>query len=102
MAYEGNDKDVMKADILSIIDMCEATGNRHLIWFKNLLYNHLDGIIAHAVYKISTGKIEGINNKIKTFRRRGYGYPDDEYFFLKVLDASRNRLPEEPLIPQVL
>lgn len=32
--------------------------------------------------------IEGINNKIKTLRQ-GYGYPDDEYFFLKIIDASR-------------
>ena len=32
---------------------------------------------------------EGINNKIKTLRRQGYGYPDDEYFFLKIIDASR-------------
>ncbi|MBQ3775904.1 MAG: transposase, partial [Ruminobacter sp.] len=47
-----------------------------------------EGIIAHATYKISSGKIEGINQKIKTIRRHGYGYPDDEYFFLKVIDAS--------------
>jgi hypothetical protein len=33
--------------------------------------------------------MEGINNKIKTLRRQGYGYPDDEYFFLKLIDASR-------------
>ena len=26
---------------------------------------------------------------IKTLRRAGYGYPDDEYFFLKIFDASR-------------
>ncbi|MCI6784350.1 MAG: transposase, partial [Lachnospiraceae bacterium] len=35
------------------------------------------------------GKMEGINNKIKTIRRQGYGYPDDEYFFLKLIDMSR-------------
>ena len=48
-----------------------------------------EGIIAHATYKISSGKIEGINQKIKTLRRHGYGYPDDEYFFLKIMDMSR-------------
>ena len=26
---------------------------------------------------------------IKTIRRQGYGYPDDEYFFLKLIDSSR-------------
>ena len=35
-------------------------------------------------------KIEGINNKIKTLRRQAYGYPDDEYFFLKLIDMSRH------------
>ena len=33
--------------------------------------------------------IEGINNMIKTIRRTGYGYPDDDYFFLKIMDQSR-------------
>ena len=26
---------------------------------------------------------------IKTLRRTSYGLPDDEYFFLKIMDASR-------------
>ena len=33
--------------------------------------------------------ITNINNKIKTARRMSYGLPDDEYFFLKVMDLSR-------------
>ena len=44
---------------------------------------------AHAKFRLSNAKIEGINNKIKTLRRQGYGYPDDEYFFLKLIAASR-------------
>jgi hypothetical protein len=28
---------------------------------------------------------------IKTERRKGYGYPDDEYFFLRLFDASRKK-----------
>ncbi|MCI7252215.1 MAG: transposase, partial [Succinatimonas sp.] len=39
----------------------------------------------------SNGKIEGINQKIKTIRRQSYGLPDDEYFFLKLFDASRQK-----------
>ena len=61
----------------------------NLLWFAKLLDTHFEGIIAHATYKISSGKIEGINQKIKTLRRHGYGYPDDEYFFLKIMDMSR-------------
>lgn len=89
-AYATNNEEEMIQLIFDIMELCEANGNPHLIKFKNLLYNHFDGIITHATYRISTGKIEGINNKIKTLRRQAYGYPDDEYFFLKLLDMSRH------------
>jgi hypothetical protein len=36
------------------------------------------------------------NNKIKTIRRQDYGYPDDEYFFLKIIDGSRKRYVRNP------
>ena len=88
-AYTLTNKDEMKKEIDEIINMCEDNGNKHFIWFAKLLKNHMYGIVSHADYKISTGKIEGINNKIKTLRRQAYGYPDDEYFFLKLFDISR-------------
>lgn len=76
-------------EIISIIDTCKASNNKHLLWFMRLLGNHFEGIIAYATYNISAGKIEGINNKIKTLHKQAYGYRDDEYFFLKLLDISR-------------
>lgn len=88
-AYATTDEVEMAIKINDIIDICEATGNPHFLWFKQLLKKHFDGIISHATYQISSGKIEGINQKIKTVRRQGYGYPDDEYFFLKLFDISR-------------
>ena len=75
--------------INSLIRFCLDSGNKHIIWFGNLLKNHYDGIISYASFRISNGKMEGINRKIDTIRRDGYGYPDDEYFFLKVIDLSR-------------
>jgi transposase len=68
---------------------CKATENKHFIWFAKLLEEHMKGIISHARVHISSGKVEGTNQMIKTLRRKGYGYPDDEYFFLKIIDASR-------------
>ncbi|MBW7569442.1 hypothetical protein J5V48_00830 [Succinivibrio sp. AGMB01872] len=32
-----------------------------------------------------------MNQRIKTIRTKSYGLPDDEYFFLKLFDASRQR-----------
>ena len=96
-AYKMSDENLMAQAISEIMDICSATKNKHFLWFKRLLDNHFEGIIAHATYNISAGKIEGINNKIKTLRRQGYGYPDDEYFFLKLFDASRKTYVRNPI-----
>ena len=88
-AYAMTDEAKMAEALIDIMDICKATGNDHLKWFYNLIDRHFEGMIAHATYKLSTGKMEGINQKIKTLRRHGYGYPDDEYFFLKLIDMSR-------------
>jgi transposase len=49
------------------------------------LQNHEQGILAYFLYRISTGPLEGINNKIKTLKREAYGFKDAEYFKLKLL-----------------
>ena len=87
-AYTERSENAMADKITQIINICNATGNAHFKWFARLLSSHFEGIIAHATYNISTGKIEGINRKINTIRNNAYGYPDDDYFFLKVIDAS--------------
>ena len=95
-AYRQTQEPVMADMMMEIIDLCKATKNSRLLWFARLIDSHFEGIIAHATYRISSGKIEGINNKIKTIRRQGYGYPDDEYFFLKIIDSSRNTYIRNP------
>lgn len=73
------------------------------IWFGEKLCSGMAdfsalkmSVYTHATFNISAGKIEGINNKIKTLRRKGYGYPDDDYFFLKLFDASRKSYVRNP------
>ena len=53
--------------------------------FANTLKAHRCGILAWYKYHISTGKLEGINNKIKTMKRQAYGYRDQKFFELKIL-----------------
>ena len=55
-----------------------------LIRFANLKDKRLEGLISHATHQISTGKLEGLNNKIKVAKRIGYGYRNDDYFFTLV------------------
>ena len=53
--------------------------------FSITLTAHQSGILAWYDHHISTGKIEGINNKIKTMKRQAYGYRDEKFFELKIL-----------------
>ena len=52
-----------------------------LVKFATQKEKRLSGLAAHAVFPISTGKLEGFNNKIKVAKRIAYGYRDEEYFF---------------------
>ena len=62
----------------------KESGIDALVHFAELKEKHIAGLIAHAIFPISTGKLEGFNNKIKVAKRVGYGYRDDEFFFLLV------------------
>ena len=87
----------MRRDMNDIVEICRGTENKHFEWFANLIESHIEGIVTYAKYKISSGKVEGTNQMIKTLRRRGYGYPDDEYMFLKIFDASRRMSSDREL-----
>lgn len=58
--------------------------------FADRLERHRDGILNHCDYPIHTGRIEGINNTIKVIKRTAYGFHDDRYFALKVIQAFSN------------
>lgn len=75
--------------VLAISSASLICAERQTICTFSGLKRFLDKHIAHATYDISDAKIEGINNKIKTIRRQGDGYPDDEYYFLKLFDMNR-------------
>ncbi len=94
-AYEAPDAEDMRRQIENIISKCESTGNRRFFWFARLLGGHLDGIATFADYKVTNSKLEGINQRTKTLRRNSYGLPDDEYFFLKLIDSSHKGIRHE-------
>ena len=60
-----------------------------ILTYANTIESHIEGIVNHADHPISSGKLEGTNNLIKTIRRKAYGFRDTEYFFLKIMEASR-------------
>jgi transposase len=58
--------------------------------FCKMLNRHRDGILNHCEYPIHTGKLEGVNNKIKVIKRKAYGFHDLRYFTLKIYQAFSN------------
>lgn len=58
--------------------------------FANTLLAHRTGIFSWFTYRISTGPLEGINNKIKVLKRKAYGYRDMQYFKLKIYDLHNS------------
>ncbi len=63
----------------------EASCIKVLQKFAGTLAMYRTGILAYYDYRISTGPLEGTNNKIKTMQRQAYGFRDQEFFKLKIL-----------------
>jgi transposase len=66
------------------IARAQASGVAMLIKFAKTLQLHRAGLLAWYDYPISTGPLEGTNNKIKTLQRQAYGFRDQEFFRLKI------------------
>lgn len=67
----------------------EWSGVRILTKFAKTLAAHRSGILAWYDFRISTGPLEGTNNKIKTMKRQAYGFRDLEFLKLKILAIHR-------------
>jgi len=78
-----------KATALRVLDdwirRAEASCIKVLQQFASTLSMYRTGILAYYDYRISTGPLEGTNNKIKTMQRQAYGFRDQEFFKLKIL-----------------
>ena len=78
-----------KATALRVLDdwirRAEASCIKVLQKFAGTLAMYRTGILAYYDYPISTGPLEGTNNKIKTMQRQAYGFRDQEFFRLKIL-----------------
>jgi transposase len=66
------------------IARARSSGVKMLKAFANTLENHRAGILAYYDFPISTGPLEGTNNKIKTLQKQAYGFRDIPFFKLKI------------------
>ena len=59
--------------------------------FAQTLDAHREGILAYFDFPISTGPLEGTNNKIKTLQKQAYGFRDLDFFKLKIYALHETR-----------
>lgn len=62
----------------------ENSGIKQLKRVATTLMHHSHGLLNYYFFRISSGLVEGINNKIKTLKRQAYGFRDTAYFKLRL------------------
>ena len=78
--YELRNEQQARDGWLNWFSAAKASGIPALVKFAQLKEKRLLGLVAHATIPISTGKLEGFNNVIKTAKRTAYGYLNNDFF----------------------
>jgi transposase len=73
------------------IKRAEASGIKALQEMGRTLAAHRSGLLNYYDAMITSGPMEGTNNKIKTMKRQAYGFRDQEFFKLKILAIHESR-----------
>lgn len=64
--------------------------------FATMIRDHLDGILAWTKLRITTGALEGMNNKVKLVSHRSYGFRNDDRY----IEAIYHNCGHLPLPPE--
>jgi transposase len=83
--WEQPDKDSAKNFLTDWVYRASSSLIPMLMKMARTIAVHYQGILAYYDYPISTGPLEGTNNKIKTMKRQAYGFRDDRFFKLKIM-----------------
>ncbi len=73
------------------IQKASSSGIPPLKTMAKTLSAYKSGILAYYDFPISTGPLEGTNNKIKTMKRQAYGFRDMEFFKLKIMGLHETK-----------
>jgi transposase len=89
--WDQPDKATAETLLKDWVARAQTSGIRMLMKFANTLMAHRSGILAYYDFPISTGPLEGTNNKIKTMKRQAYGFRDQEFFKLKIMAIHKTK-----------
>ena len=89
--WEQDDQEAAQSLMMDWILYAESTGMRMLHNFAKRLRFHALGILAYYDDPISTGPLDGTNNRLKTMKRQAYGCRDPEFLKLKILGIHETK-----------
>jgi transposase len=85
-------KDQARTFIKNWVAQAKALNVKPLTTFAETVESRIEHIISWYDHPITTGPLEGINNKIKVLKRVAYGYRDIEFFVLRLLFLHETKL----------
>ena len=89
--WDQPDKETAEAFLEDRIARAEASGIKMLRKFAKTLAGHRSGLLAYYDYPLSSGPLEGTNNKIETVKRQAYGFRDPEFLKLRILGIHETK-----------
>ena len=94
LAWEQGSWEAMADFCCAWCEKAIASGIDQLMAMAQSLTDHAEGLLAYAVTQMTSGRMEGINRKIKTLLRQVYGLRDDDFLRLKLyaLHEAKHKL----------
>ena len=83
--WDADDEDEAKRVLVEWLYDADWSKIPEMQHFADTLRTHWFEILNYHTCPLTTGPLEGFNNKIKTLKRQSYGFRDAEYFKLKIL-----------------
>jgi transposase len=77
--------------IMEWVTQAVRSGNRSLLALAKTVSKRTELILAYYDYPITSGPLEGLNNKIKVLKRMAYGYRDLDFFILRILTIHQTK-----------
>ncbi len=89
--WDWEDKVTAEWHLNSQREMAKASKILMPVKSANTLFAHLSGILSYFDHRISTGPLEGTDNKIKTMKRQAYGFRDLDFLKLRIVGIHESK-----------
>lgn len=86
--WDKNSREEAEASVDAWIKAAKSSGVPTIVRLGQAIERHKEGILNYYAYQVSSGPLEGFNNKIKVMVRKAYGYRNLAFFKLLILAAK--------------